>query len=125
MKGNSKHSKLRMLRIAVSVVLFSLITFYFLDFAEITGHNSWLERVQLVPALLSGSMVIVLALLVLTLLFGRVYYSSICPMGVFQDLFNWMARKMNKKKKYGYRPERKWLSCGNAILPTMNNNANK
>lgn len=73
MKGNSKHSKLRMLRIAVSVVLFSLITFYFLDFAEITGHNSWLERVQLVPALLSGSMVIVLALLVLTLLFGRVY----------------------------------------------------
>jgi len=112
MKGNSKHSKLRMLRIAVSVVLFSLITFYFLDFAEITGHNSWLERVQLVPALLSGSMVIVLALLVLTLLFGRVYYSSICPMGVFQDLFNWMARKMNKKKKYGYRPERKWLRWG-------------
>lgn len=112
MKLSFKRSKLRVLRIGVSVVVFSLITFYFLDFAEITGHRSWLERIQLVPALLSGSLVIVLSLLILTLLFGRVYCSSICPLGVFQDIINWMAKKMNKRKKYGYRPENKWLRWG-------------
>lgn len=112
MRSSFKHSRLRMLRVAVSVVLFSMITFYFLDFAEITGHHSWLERIQLVPALLSGSLVIVLSLLVLTFLFGRVYCSSICPMGVFQDIVNWVARKINRKKKYGYRPEWKMLRWG-------------
>lgn len=112
MKLSFKHSKLRVLRIAVSVIMFSLITFYFLDFAEITGHHSWLERIQFVPALLSGSIVIVFSLLVLTLLFGRVYCSSICPLGVFQDIINRIALKLNRRKKYGYRPEYKWLRCG-------------
>lgn len=112
MKVNFKRSGLRMLRVAVSVVIFSLITFYFLDFAELTGYHSWLERIQLVPALLSGSVVIVVSLLALTLLFGRVYCSSICPMGIFQDIVDWIAKKMNRKKKYGYRPEYKWVRWG-------------
>lgn len=112
MKGSSKHSKLRMLRRAVSAVIFLLITFYFLDFAEITGNHSWLERIQLVPALLSGSVVVLVSLLVLTLLFGRIYCSSICPMGIFQDIFNRMAKMVDKKKKYGYRPEYRGLRWG-------------
>lgn len=119
MKGNIRHSKLRMLRRAVSAVIFLLITFYFLDFAEITGHHSWLERIQLVPALLSGSVVIVASLVALTLLFGRVYCSSICPMGVFQDIFNWIAKKMNKKKKYGYRPEYRGLRWGILVVAVV------
>lgn len=107
-----RHSILKVFRVIVSVILFSLVTFYFLDFAEITGTNSLLERIQLVPALLSGSLVVVISLLILTLLFGRVYCSFICPLGIFQDFFNWMAHRYNRKKKYGYRPERRWVRWG-------------
>ncbi len=107
-----KHSILKAFRVAVSVVVFSLVTFYFLDFAELTGTNSWLERIQFVPALLSGSVVIVASLLALTLLFGRAYCSFICPLGIFQDFFNRLACKIDKKKKYGYRSELRRVRWG-------------
>lgn len=108
-----KRSLLRRLRIGVGLVILSLITFYFLDFAEILpNHLHFLAHLQLIPALLSGMFVIVLALVVLTLLFGRVYCSFICPMGVFQDCFNWFARKMNRRKRYGFRTERRWVRLG-------------
>lgn len=90
----------------VSVVLFALITFYFLDFAGVSGTRSFLPRIQFVPALLSLSAAVVVGWIVLTLLLGRVYCSSVCPMGIFQDVVGWLSRRRNKRKKYGFRPER-------------------
>lgn len=55
-------------------------------------------RVQVVPLLLSslsGSMIaacVLLALVVLTVLFGRVYCSWICPLGILQDVVNRLLR---------------------------------
>ena len=46
-----------------------------------------LPGLQLVPALLSGSVLTLAALAFLTLLFGRVYCSLICPLGLLQDVF--------------------------------------
>ena len=48
-------------------------------------------------------------ILVLTLLFGRVYCSSICPVGTIQDLSSHTAKKINKKKKFTYTEEYFWL----------------
>lgn len=108
-----KRSIWRDFRVVVSVVLFSLITFYFLDFAEILPNKFHvLTHIQLIPALLSGMFGIVLFLLALTLVTGRTYCSFICPMGVFQDIINWIAHTINRKKKYGFRPENKWLRWG-------------
>lgn len=91
---------LKKLRIALSVLFFGLITFYFLDFADILPNQFHvLAHIQLVPAILSVSVLILIALLVLTLIFGRIYCSVICPMGIFQDLVNWISKKTAKKKK--------------------------
>lgn len=55
-------------------------------------------RVQFVPLLLSslrGSMIaagVLMALVVLTVLFGRVYCSWICPLGILQDVVNRLLR---------------------------------
>lgn len=46
------------------------------------------------------------ALIVLTLVFGRIYCSTICPLGVFQDI---LARFHRKKNKYSYSKEVRWL----------------
>ena len=64
---------LRKIRIGISALFFVLITFFFLDFAEILPNSFHrLAHLQFVPALLSLSVGILLFLIVLTLLFGRI-----------------------------------------------------
>ena len=98
---------LRKLRIVLGAVFFVLITLLFLDFTGIMHHwLSWMAKIQFVPAILAMNFMIVAALLVLTLIFGRIYCSVICPMGVFQDV---IARLHRKKNKYSYSKAIHWL----------------
>ncbi len=105
---------LRKLRIAVAVVMLSLVTFYFIDFAGLLPEGfSVLEHIQFVPAVLSLSTAVLVALVALTLLLGRLYCSVICPMGIFQDVIARISRglgkKPKKKKRYQYSPARNIL----------------
>lgn len=94
---------LKKIRVTVSVILFVLITLYFLDFAGYLPEQfNLLTEIQFIPALLALNAVILIALIVLTLLFGRVYCSSICPMGIFQDIVAWLSKKVKKKKRYSF-----------------------
>ncbi len=94
---------LKRIRVTVSVIIFALITFYFLDFRGFLPESlNFLTEIQFIPALLSLNVIILLSLIVLTLLFGRVYCSSICPLGVYQDLVAWLSKKFNKKKRYKF-----------------------
>lgn len=94
---------LRKIRIAVSVVLLTLITFFFIDFAGLTPQNGFLTRIQFVPALLALNITVLLCLFAVTFLFGRVYCSFICPLGIWQDVVNWFAGRVNRRKKYKFR----------------------
>lgn len=49
-------------------------------------YVGWLTRVQLVPAILAGAVFELTALAVLIALFGRLYCSVVCPLGIAQDL---------------------------------------
>lgn len=102
---------LRKIRIGISVVLYALITFFFLDFAGILPDSFHrLAHIQFIPALLSMSFGILAFLIALTLLFGRVYCSSICPMGIFQDIVARISKSVGKKKKrYNYSPAKNIL----------------
>ncbi|NLA63789.1 MAG: 4Fe-4S binding protein, partial [Bacteroidales bacterium] len=101
---------LRKIRISVSILLFSLITLYFLDFRELLPQNlHFLAKIQFVPALLSLNLIILVSLLLLTFVFGRVYCSSICPMGIFQDIVGWLSKKAKRKKRYTYSPAKSIL----------------
>lgn len=94
---------LKRIRVIISLVLFTLITFYFLDFRDfLPDRLSFLAEVQLIPALLALNIIILVSLALLTLLFGRVYCSSICPMGIYQDIVAWLSKKLVRKKKYRY-----------------------
>lgn len=111
---------LRKIRIFVSVILFVLITGYFLDFAGVLPDGlHWLEKVQFLPALLALNWIILAALLVVTLVFGRVYCSSVCPLGVYQDIVSWLRRKLSgkkKRKKFGYKPALTLLRWSFAVV---------
>ena len=113
---------LRKLRIIISVLFFALITFFFLDFAEILPNEFHvLAHLQLVPAIISLSIGILMLWMVMTLLFGRVYCSGICPMGVFQDIINRISRpfKSKKQRRFKYSPARnilRWSVVGLCII---------
>lgn len=98
-------SVLKYVRWALAALVGGLILFYFLDFAGVApkGFNRLLH-LQIVPALLSGGLAAVVLFVVLSLLFGRVYCSVICPLGILQDFILrfkiWYFGFTKKRKKY-------------------------
>jgi ferredoxin len=52
------------------------------------------------------NVVVIVALVLLTVVFGRIYCSVICPLGILQDV---LARLRRKKNKYSYSKEVRWL----------------
>ena len=98
---------LRKIRMILAAVFFILITLLFLDFTGTLHHwLGWMAKVQFLPAVMALNVVVVVVLIALTLVFGRIYCSIICPLGVLQDV---LARLRRKKNKYSYSKEVRWL----------------
>lgn len=97
-------------RVAISVVIFSLISFYFFDFADLLPKQIHvLTELQFLPALIGLNVIALMIIIALAVLFGRVYCSSICPLGIFQDIIDWFAKKIHRKKRYSQLKERNIL----------------
>lgn len=93
---------LRKIRIVLACIFFAAVTLLFLDFTGVLHlYLGWLAKVQLLPAVLALNVGVVAALLVVTLLVGRVYCSVICPLGVMQDCFSWLGGKA-KRNRFHY-----------------------
>jgi len=106
---------LRTLRTILAVVMLAAITFFFFDWTQAflgtaqnpgglnVGDGSWLEKIQFFPALLHHAYWIALAILVCTFLFGRLYCSVVCPLGILQDFIAWLSKRMPGGKTYRYK----------------------
>ncbi|MDR3061908.1 MAG: 4Fe-4S binding protein, partial [Dysgonamonadaceae bacterium] len=112
-----KISFFKVLRVFFALLIFLPLLFYFCDFLNILPHElHGLAMVQVVPAVLAGTLIALVVLFLLTLLFGRIYCSTICPLGVLQDIisrFSGRGRKKSKKgkKKRGFiysKPQTYW-----------------
>jgi ferredoxin len=109
---------LRKIRWTAAVLFFTLITLLFLDFTgAVHLWFGWMAKIQLLPAVLALNVAVIVGLVLLTLLFGRVYCSVICPLGVLQDIFIWFSgRRKGKKNRFTFRKENKWLRYGVLVL---------
>jgi ferredoxin len=97
---------LKHLRVVISLLFFVAIFLIFVDFRE-TIPNSWINAtlyLQFLPSLLKFISTLALAsagfliIILITALFGRVYCSSICPLGTLQDIFTWIHKKVSPLK---------------------------
>ncbi len=103
---------LRQIRIILASIFFIGVTLLFLDFTgTLHAWLGWMAKVQFLPAVLALNVVVVAILLMLTLLFGRVYCSVICPLGIMQDIISWIHGKTKKKNRFrfSYSPAKNWL----------------
>ena len=106
------------IRIALAALFFVGITLLLLDVSG-TLHVwlGWMAKIQFLPAVLALNLAVIVGLLLLTLLFGRVYCSVICPLGIWQDIVsNLSGRRKGKKARFSASPERKWLRYGVWVL---------
>src|SRR6056297_568775 len=107
----SKGNILKKGRIIISLLFFISITLLFIDFREfIPSHYAdSILFLQFTPSLLkfinivSITTVGFIIVLILTLLFGRVYCSTICPLGIFQDIISFISKKIKKRKIFRYQ----------------------
>lgn len=91
------YKKMRAARIAVSLIAAVAVTA-----AVGLGYDCVLSRMQIVPALLSCSGLWIVLWLIVTALLGRVYCSTVCPMGTLQDVFARMG--VGRRRGYFYAP---------------------
>ena len=102
---------LKKIRLTLAILFFAAITLLFLDFTgSIHALFGWMAKIQFLPALLALNVGVIVALVVLTLVVGRIYCSVICPLGVFQDIISWInSRRKNKHRRFNYSRAKNWL----------------
>ena len=99
---------LKKIRVLLAAVSFILITLLFLDFSGFFhAWFGWMAKLQFVPAILASSVVVLIGIVVVTLLFGRIYCSVLCPLGVYQDCVSHIAEK-HKKNRYRFKTGKKY-----------------
>lgn len=113
------HNLARKIRIALAALFFTGITLLFLDLSGVLHHwLGWMAKVQLFPAVLSLSFITVAVIAIVTLVFGRVYCSVICPLGIFQDIISWFHGRTSKKarRRFKHRKALNWLRYSVLVL---------
>ncbi len=104
-----KNNLLRAVRVALATICFVAVNLLLLGASwRLNIWLSWVAKIQFLPALMALDASILAALVVLTLIFGRMYCSVICPLGVMQDIFGRLGKKA-KKNRYSHSPEKKVL----------------
>ena len=117
-KLNSNYM-LKKIRTILAAVFFVGVTLLFLDFTgTLHAWLGWMAKIQFLPAVLAANFIVVAVLLLLTLIFGRVYCSVICPLGVLQDIISWFHGKTKKKNRFrfSYSPAKNWLRFAVLVL---------
>ena len=107
----SNNNMLKKIRVIIAAFFIAAITLLFLDYTgTIHACLGWCAKIQLVPAafaafpsFLAVNVAIIAGLLLITFLFGRVYCSALCPLGIFQDIVSRLAG-IGRKNRFSHRP---------------------
>ena len=102
-------------RLCLACLVLVGFVFLFLDQSEhsvLATDLAWLAKIQLVPAIVAGSVGIVFCILAVTLVYGRIYCSLVCPLGLLQDVL----LSFRKKRSYRFQKALPLLRYGLAIL---------
>lgn len=93
-------------RVTAVVALSVMVVFFVMLGTSAALKLKWIADVQLMPVILSVSGSLILFWTVVTLLFGRVYCSMVCPMGILQDISARVPRRNRRlelRRSYRYR----------------------
>lgn len=113
------YPKLKRIRVLTALFFFILLSALFLDIHGIfnTQYSDYVLSLQFIPSIINFvSIPSILAagfivILILTVFYGRVYCSFLCPLGILMDSILFIKRKFAKKKRdiFDYqKPQNIW-----------------
>ena len=92
------YKSIRIVRIVISLLCMAVPAW-----ALLAGYDSVFVRMQIFTALMSGASACLLFWLVVTLIYGRIYCSTACPMGTLMDGVSFLGRAVcRSKRNYRY-----------------------
>ena len=97
--------QLRIIRICLATLFFIGALAYLAIGLPVHRSLGFIQKIQIIPSAISYSLGAIIAWLVITLLLGRVYCSTVCPVGTLQAIFS-KGRKLIPplNKPFSYRP---------------------
>ena len=108
---------LRIIRMAVAGIFFLAAIAYFLTskisldgVREVRAHDSlmFVEQAQLIPSQIALCMGALLFWLCATFFIGRIYCSTVCPVGTLSDIFMRLHRELGKLFPKRFRLQFRW-----------------
>lgn len=95
--------KLRAIRIIISALLLAACAGYLLAGQRWPALAVYSAKLQIIPSAIASTIGITLFWLAATLLLGRVYCSSVCPIGTLQDMGVWLRKKIIPARGFRYK----------------------
>lgn len=78
------------------------------------------EQAQIIPSAIQSCLGVTVAWIIATLLFGRIYCATVCPVGTLQDIVIWTRRKVDPKFTFSFEKRRMfWLVILLAYLASL------
>lgn len=111
-KKNKKAPVYRSVRVLLAATFLVAMTLTFLHIEPLFDKWLWnLPKLEFWPAVLAGNAIVLSALVLLTVLFGRVYCSVLCPLGICQDAAYKLSTLGSRKRSHRF----KWAKAPNAV----------
>ena len=90
----------RLIRIIISLIAMTVPTW-----ALLAGYESVFVRMQILTALFAGVAVCLVFWTIVTIIYGRIYCSTVCPLGTLMDCISASSRTIRRAKPaYSYTP---------------------
>lgn len=100
--------QLRIFRIFLTIMFIVASAVYLLLGPQFHPMACVSEKSQIILSALSSTIGTTLVWLVMTMLFGRIYCSSVCPVGTIADGACWLRKKIGiKPVAYSYKPSKR------------------
>lgn len=101
--------KLRIIRIFLATFFFCAAAAYLLIGQKVHPIVVVSLKTQIILSSVTVSAGVSLAWLLLTFLFGRIYCSTVCPIGALSDFFNLIGKRFpHRRPSFSYRNRRPW-----------------
>lgn len=101
---------MRQFRIMLALVMLFVSLLWLLLGSRAPVYALISEESQIIPSAIQATFGATVAWLIATLLFGRVYCATVCPVGTLQDLVIWSRRRIDPNHTFRYAPPKKiWL----------------
>lgn len=99
---------MRRFRIIIAALMLAASILFLTAGPQVLPMCGIAEQSQIIPSAISACTATTVFWIVVTLLFGRLYCATVCPVGALQDAAVWLRKKKDPKMTFRYKEGNQW-----------------